>query len=77
MNENEIKTCENDFPTKCGKVATVSHWDCCDGYYHIDLCVECAKDYECGSTTSCEWYNTIDGVVVASSDPEEIGVSFN
>lgn len=70
---NEIKKCQNDFPTTCDKVATAWHWDCCDGYSTIDLCVECANDYVGGSTTFCEWHNVIDGIIVASSNPTEIG----
>ena len=77
MNENESKTCENNYPTKCGKTATVWHYDCCGGYYGIDLCLECANQYYTGGDTDmCEWYNTVDDVVISSSDPADVGVSY-
>jgi hypothetical protein len=77
MNENEMKKCENYYPAQCENIATVWHYDCCGGYYGIDLCVDCANEwYLNGDTDMCEWYNTIDDVVVASSNPDEVGVSY-
>ena len=71
---SEIKKCQNDYPTQCDKVATVYHYDCCDGYYGIDLCVECANAYyQNGSTSFCDWANSIDGVIIASNEPDLIG----
>jgi hypothetical protein len=77
----EMKTCENLIERNgewvaCGNGATAWHWDCCDGYYGVDVCADCLPLMDGGATTMCDWYNTVDDVVVSSSNPEEIGVSY-
>lgn len=77
-----MKTCENkvyvndDF-VLCGKVAIGEHWDCCGGYWGVPVCADCLPEMETGDSTMCDWYNLVDGVVVSSSNPAEVGVSYN
>lgn len=73
---SEVKMCFDGY-NKCGKVATVEHWDCCDGYYGLDLCADCAETIgKGGSTGYCDWSNAVDGVIISSSNPDEVGMKF-
>ena len=46
---------------ECNNVATVQHWDCCDGTSnYCDSCV-----WDGGQTAMCDWsISTLDGVLI-------------
>jgi hypothetical protein len=78
-----MTTCQNTYKTYDSKT---SEWTACSGvasFIESEPCCE-GETYVCsecvvygGSTTSCEWaVMTLDLVVVASSDPSEIGKQY-